>query len=61
MATNKLKEIQIKQAKAKENPYKLTDGDGMYLLVDTKGGRYWRMNYRFSDKRKTLALIQTCR
>lgn len=31
------------------------DGGGMYLLVKT-GGKYWRMDYRFSDKRKTLAL-----
>ena len=34
---------------------KHTDGGGMYLLVNA-GGRYWRMNYRFADKRKTLAL-----
>lgn len=27
----------------------------MYLLVNT-GGKYWRMDYRFADKRKTLAL-----
>ena len=34
---------------------KHTDGGGMYLLV-TKAGKYWRMNYRFAGKRKTLAL-----
>lgn len=34
---------------------KHTDGSGMYLLVNA-GGKYWRMNYRFADKRKTLAL-----
>jgi hypothetical protein len=34
---------------------KHTDGGGMYLLVNS-GGKYWRMNYRFADKRKTLAL-----
>ncbi len=34
---------------------KHTDGAAMYLLVNT-GGKYWRMNYRFADKRKTLAL-----
>ena len=31
------------------------DGNGMYLLV-TAGGKYWRMDYRFAEKRKTLAL-----
>lgn len=34
---------------------KYTDGGGMYLLV-TVAGKYWRMNYRFEQKRKTLAL-----
>jgi hypothetical protein len=31
------------------------DGGGMYLLINA-GGKYWRMDYRFADKRKTLAL-----
>ena len=31
------------------------DGGGMYLLINA-GGKYWRMDYRFLDKRKTLAL-----
>jgi len=34
---------------------KHTDGDGMYLLV-MSSGKYWRMDYRFADKRKTMAL-----
>jgi len=34
---------------------KHTDGWGMYLLVKA-GGKYWRMDYRFAGKRKTLAL-----
>ena len=33
---------------------KHTDGADMYLLVKS-GGRYWRMDYRFAEKRKTLA------
>jgi integrase len=34
---------------------KYADGDGMYLLV-TAAGKYWRLDYRFLGKRKTLAL-----
>ena len=34
---------------------KHSDGGGMYLLV-TGAGKYWRMDYRFAGKRKTLAL-----
>jgi len=34
---------------------KHTDGGGMYLLVKA-AGRYWRQDYAFAGKRKTLAL-----
>jgi integrase len=34
---------------------KYSDGGGMYLLVKA-GGKYWRMDYRHTEKRKTLAL-----
>ncbi len=34
---------------------KYTDGRGLYLLV-TAAGKYWRFNYRYEGKRKTLAL-----
>jgi integrase len=34
---------------------KHTDGGGMYLLVKG-GGKYWRMDYAYARKRKTLAL-----
>ncbi|MBO9649699.1 MAG: integrase arm-type DNA-binding domain-containing protein [Variovorax sp.] len=34
---------------------KYADGAGMYLLVKA-AGKYWRMDYAFAGKRKTLAL-----
>jgi integrase len=34
---------------------KYSDSGGMYLLVKP-GGKYWRMDYRHSNKRRTLAL-----
>jgi integrase len=34
---------------------KYTDGQGMFLLVKA-AGKYWRMNYRYAEKQKTLAL-----
>ena len=46
----------IKNAKPKEKQYKLTDGGGMYLLVNSKGGKYWRLKYRINGKEKVLAL-----
>jgi integrase len=34
---------------------KYSDGQGLHLLVK-KSGKYWRLNYRFNDKQKTLAI-----
>ncbi len=51
-----LKSIQVKQAPPKDKPYKLTDEKGLYLYITPKGQKYWRFNYRFAGKRKTLAL-----
>lgn len=45
----------IKAAKGRSKPYKLADSDGLFLLVTPAGGRYWRMNYRYLGKQKTLA------
>ena len=35
---------------------KVTAGRGLYLLIAPCGGKYWRYNYIFDGKRKTLAL-----
>jgi hypothetical protein len=51
-----LTDTRIRTAKPKPKPYKLGDGGGMYLLVMPDGARYWRLDYRFAEKRRTLAL-----
>ncbi len=51
-----LTNIQIRNAKPQGTPYKLSDEKGMYLLVTSSGGKLWRMDYRFSGLRKTLAI-----
>jgi integrase len=48
--------IQVKEAKPSGKDYKLSDSDGMYLLVKTNGKKYWRLDYRFAGKRKTYAM-----
>ena len=35
-----------KEAKPKDKPYKLSDEKGLYLLVNPKGAKYWRLKYR---------------
>lgn len=46
----------VDNAKPKVKPYKLSDGGGLYLLVNPNGSRYWRLKYRIDSKEKTLAL-----
>ncbi|MGJ0514114.1 MAG: Arm DNA-binding domain-containing protein [Methylomicrobium sp.] len=45
-----------KNAKPKDKPYKKADGQGLYLLVNPNGSKYFRMKYRFEGKEKVLAL-----
>lgn len=50
-----LTDTAIRNAKPQKKQYKLTDERGMYLLVN-EAGKYFRLDYRFAGKRKTLAL-----
>ncbi|MEQ9998738.1 tyrosine-type recombinase/integrase [Pectobacterium versatile] len=52
----KLNARQVGTAKAKEKPYKLADGGGLYLLVNPNGAKYWRLKYRTAGKEKLLAV-----
>jgi integrase len=47
---------QISSAKPVGKPRKLFDTRGLYLKVMPNGGRYWRFDYQFKGKYKTLAL-----
>jgi len=33
----------------------MSDGGGLYLVVNPNGSKFWRMNYRFEKKQKTLS------
>ena len=46
----------IRTAAVSDKPYKLFDGDGLYLLVNPNGGKWWRLKYRFRGKEKLLSL-----
>lgn len=50
-----LTDTAIRNAKPKDKPYKITDEKGLYLLIRSTG-KYFRFDYRFNGKRKTLAL-----
>jgi integrase len=51
-----LSDTAIRNAKATDKPYKMPDEKGMYLYVHSNGSKYFRLDYRFEGKRKTLAL-----
>ncbi|ELE6493741.1 MULTISPECIES: tyrosine-type recombinase/integrase [Enterobacteriaceae] len=51
-----LTDIKVRTAKPTDKQYKLTDGNGMHLLVHPNGSKYWRLQYRFGGKQKMLAL-----
>jgi len=36
--------IQVKEAKPSDKDYKISDSDGMHLLVKTNGRKYWRLD-----------------
>lgn len=51
-----LSDVEIRQAKPQDKPYKLFDGGGLYLEVTPSGGKLWRYKFRFGGKEKRLAL-----
>ena len=46
---------QVETAKPRDKAYKLADGGGLYLMVNTNGSKYWRMKYRFAGKENKLS------
>ncbi|ALK13998.1 tyrosine-type recombinase/integrase [Salmonella enterica] len=51
-----LTDIKVRTTKPSDKPVKLTDGQGMHLLINPNGSKYWRLQYRFGGKQKVLAL-----
>ncbi|MDX1444012.1 MAG: integrase arm-type DNA-binding domain-containing protein, partial [Gammaproteobacteria bacterium] len=55
MPTDRLTDAAIRNAKPRERTYKMFDGKGLYLEVSPKGGKWWRLKYRFAGKEKRLS------
>jgi hypothetical protein len=51
-----LTEAQIQAIKPVRYERRVTDGQGLYLLMTPKGALHWRFRYRFAGKSKTLSL-----
>ncbi len=50
-----LKLFEIQKARPKDKPYKLSDGAGLHLLVQTNGRKLWRFRYHFDSKEKMIS------
>jgi integrase len=51
-----LSDVKVRNAKPLTKPYKISDGEGLFLLVTLSGSKYWRLKYFFAGKEKLLAL-----
>ncbi len=47
---------QIEAAKPKEKPYRLLDGNGLYLYVPVSGKKVWQLRYKIDGKEKILTV-----
>lgn len=51
-----LTDVFCRNIKPSEKPQKISDGGGLFLLVEPRGSKLWRLAYRFNGKQKTLSL-----
>ena len=56
MAKHILNDVTLRNAKPATNDKRLNDGGGLYLLIKPNGAMWWRFDYTFSGKRKTLSV-----
>ncbi|MBP7867808.1 MAG: integrase arm-type DNA-binding domain-containing protein [Acidobacteria bacterium] len=50
-----LTELRIRAIKPGTKPIKVTDGQGLYLLVTPNGSKLWRMGFVFAGRNKSLS------
>ena len=51
-----LSDAKARNAKPRTKPYKIADGEGLFLVIMPSGSKYWRLKYFFAGKEKLLAL-----
>ena len=49
-------DLTIRNTKPTDKTLRLTDGDGLYLLIKPNGAKWWRLDYSIGGKRKTLSV-----
>lgn len=51
-----LTDTAIRNAKPGDKPYPIRDEKSLYLIINPSGSKWWRWDYRFAGKRKTLSM-----
>lgn len=51
-----LTDLKLRNLETREKPYKVADGNGLFVLISPSGLRAWRWKYRFAGKEKVLPL-----
>lgn len=51
-----LTDTALRKAKAADKPYRKTDSDGLYALIQPSGAIWWRLDYRLNGVRKTMSM-----
>jgi hypothetical protein len=51
-----LTDTKIRNLKAKTKPYKVSDFEGLYVLVTPAGSKLWNLKYRLDGKERKLSL-----
>ena len=52
----KLTDQVVSEAQPKDRNYKLSDGNGLFVVVTPLGTKYWRLKYFINDKEKSLSI-----
>jgi integrase len=52
----KLSDTRIRAAKPRDKTYKLFDTEGLFLVINKNGGRWWRLRYRYAGTEKLLSV-----
>lgn len=52
----RLSDTKIRSAKPRPKPYKLYDEDGLFIIINPDGSRWWRLRYFWLGKEQTLSL-----
>ena len=50
-----LTDLKIRAAQPQSKPYHLTDGHGLFLIIQPNGSKLWRWKYRFQGKYRLMA------